>query len=1543
MPALAGEPASHNALSRGPVMEAQFLAPPTPAEVKAAESAKADSIAEAGKAEGDPRQARRPEPRKAEAGTPLPGMIASVYDYATGSIAMYRLPKTVGDEMVKISDVSSYYGGTYHDGLYYACHDGRFDDYYSSSDPHGHKIQAYDIYTWEPVGDEVNIATYRASDLTVSPIDGMAYAYCDVGEWMFKLYRIDLATGQQTALHNYSLTNSGRALCFDSLGELYAVDTFGSFGPVDMTTGRVTEMSGINMKGNGSHGWSMALDPDTGNFLFMYNGSPDYDVTQESRLYSIDSKTGEFTLLADWTGKCITSLAVVPELVEMQAPDAVKDIEATFADGALDGTVSFTMPTTLYDGSAASGTASWRVLEGDTELASGQAAYSARVNAGVTLGEAGLHIFSVVASNEAGAGVKNRLTVWVGPDVPKAPTDVAVAEDADNHTYTVTWNPVTEGVHGGYINGSAVRYTVRRMPSDTVVATDIAETSYTDTYFTNGLENLYYEVVASHAGNVSETGASTPMIAGYLDLPYDMSERENNHLLDNWTVIDSNGDGSTWDEKVSYGQAYIYYNYDMDNAADDWAITPPIKALAGYKYLVHAVLACQMSSYEERVEVKAGAAPTAEAMTREMLPPTVIKNDNEGQVFDMELTPDWDGALYIGFHAISDANMYQLKLMSLTIRGPINESAPVPPVVTEVTADRTGALKAAGKVEVPTLATNGVRLNGVSSVEVMRNGVPVATIENPVPGSIVEFSDDAIPAAGEYSYIAYAYYDEYRSEASDVYTTFVGINRPGDVPNILARRVPEDPSKISVTWDKPEYDIQGYPLNGDVSYRIEVYPDNAYYDSNAVYEGITDTSFTFTPTFESGADYGFIYVKVKAVNSVASGWGNESNNIFIGEALKAPFKESFPAYTLENPWGDGESNGPRIASISDDTLANQYNQYNGWNRMMDESFQSSAGAQDGDNGFAGMFGWSYSIDAEGTMHNEYTELLSPFIDLSTVTDPKLTFYTYNWHQNGFADPNTLEVFAMTEDGERHELLNFVIGDLGSVQDWMYVSADLSDFAGEKIGLIFKGTIRGVNDRGYNWILLDNIRVEHLPGVDLAVSHAKAPVQAVPNEAFTVEARVTNLGTDAVAGYTATLTHNGKEVASKSLGALAPSTFEIVEFQHSLSVQDPIGNFFQIHVTADGDEVAGNDVSEEMTVARNLQLLPEPQAVRAYPEENMIRWAAPDFESAAPAAITDDFESYPCFEADQFLTEAGDWIFVDVDQHEIGGMINGSTLEMLELPGIPNYSKQSWWVQNSLYENFNATYEGFEGSYQYLANMYVVNDAHTAAEQQDDWAISPELCGREQLVTLWARSYSYSTPETVEFLYSMGSTEPTEFKLIQRVEQLSGEWTQYALVVPEGGRRFAIRGCSYQPLGTAQTFIDNVTFYPATGASQRLDLVGYNVYCDNVLMNSTPVVALEYPIQGGSHSYAVSAVYSTGESRGVSARTAGMELTGNDLRIDTSNGRIILSGLNEVPYTVTSTSGIVYGNGAGVDKVEIPVEAGVYIVRAASRTYKVVVR
>ena len=146
---------SHNALNRGPSINAEFQKH-SAEEMKAAERATMEA---AGHEFPD-------RIRKAPDGTLLPAIVASVFDYSNATIGMYRLPEVSGGEMEKVSDVSSYYGGALKGNLFYACHDGRYADYWDTdNDPHGHKLQAYDITTWEKQGPELYLDPYRAFDL----------------------------------------------------------------------------------------------------------------------------------------------------------------------------------------------------------------------------------------------------------------------------------------------------------------------------------------------------------------------------------------------------------------------------------------------------------------------------------------------------------------------------------------------------------------------------------------------------------------------------------------------------------------------------------------------------------------------------------------------------------------------------------------------------------------------------------------------------------------------------------------------------------------------------------------------------------------------------------------------------------------------------------------------------------------------------------------------------------------------------------------------------------------------------------------------------------------------------------------------------------------------------------------------------------------------------------------------------------------------------------------------------------------------------------
>lgn len=1530
--------ASRNALSKGPVLSEGFAKPAPAADPKAQEE---DSLARAAAKEA----ARLAPAKAAPDGTPLPGIIASVYNHRDGSIGMYRLPEVSGGEMELVtSAVSSYYGGSLHGNVYYACDDGRYEDYWDSdNDPHGHRIQAYDINTWEPIGNPVNVETYRASDLAIHPQTGFGYAFCDYGSMMFHLYSINLQTGEQTDLtpsSNFLFKEDFRALAFSDDGVLYGVNKGAKFGIWNLETNEFTTISDLGLPEAGyAYSCAGCFDPDTGNFLYIHSFSPDYGTTISTSLYSINPTTGEKTLLADFPNYSITSMFVAPSPVADEAPGQATGLTPSFPNGSLTGTLSFMMPSTLNNGNAATGSASWTVYENTDVLATGTAAYGATVNAPLTFTQAGKHSLSVTASNAAGEGKKTRLNTWIGPDVPAAPASVNVEYVEEENRFNVSWTAVTDGANGGYVNPADIRYKVVRKPGDVTVAEATEATSLSDVYAPEGIESVVYSVKAVNGTLESAATESAPTITGTMALPYDMALTSTDNRLTGWTVIDSNNDGSTWSS--SYNG--IEYRYNSSNPGDDWLITPPIKVTAGTRYTVKAIFTARSTSFSERVEIKAGNAASADAMTTVLAGPTDI-TDTSGQEVSCELIAEADGRMHIGFHAISDRDRYYLTLKGLTISAPVSDVAPAAPVITEVTADRTGALGVTGKVAVPTTSVDGNTISAVDKIEVVRAGTIVDTIENPAVGTTVDFADNTLTSTGEFGYVAYAYIGDAKSSASEEVKTYVGCNTADEPTNLRIVRSETNPAEVTVSWDAPTVDYAGYPLNGDLTYNIEVYPDNAYYHGNKTYTGITGNSFTFTPTYETGRDHGFVYVKISAVNiNGTAGYSATSPNIYAGEALTLPFAESFPNYTLTHPWGDGNSNGPKIASITDDERALSFNQYNGWNRLMDASFQNSEGSQDNDNGFAGMFGWSFVADEPGGYHDEWTELLAPTVNLTGVQNPVLSFYTYNWTANGPCE-NTLDVDVVAADGTRTNAKHLVIKDLGTAPGWQHVAVDLNQFAGQEVSLIFKGTIIARNDNGYNWILLDNVRIDSFSAVDLSVSEITAPVQAVPNEPFTVSALIENHGSQTVAAHSATLLHNGEEVATQDLGALEFGKNELVEFQHSLSVQDPIGNTFRIRVNAENDGNLADNETSEVTVARNLKLLPEPQDVAI--ANGNLKWAAPDFASAVPEMMTEGFET-PLIEPNaDFLTSFGDWTFIDRDQAPIGGMLSSSTMEMLEFPGVPSHSTQSWWVQTRLWEEFNNTYYGHDDSMQYLANMYTVNSTYDQAVREDDWAITPELCGREQLVTLWARSYNYLAPETVEFLYSEGSTDPDDFTLISRVEAIPGEWTQYPIVLPEGARRLAIRGCSYNVTGTAQTFIDDISYYPAAGTPQQLNLLGYNVYCDNALLNTAPLSSLLFAeLPSGDHTFAVSAVYATGESRAVVAGgSVGIgDINAAGARIKTLDGVIRLENLSGAPYTVVTPAGLIIARGNGVDNIDVPAAPGVYFVTIGSRTAKLILR
>ena len=140
-----------------------------------------------------------------------------------------------------------------------------------------------------------------------------------------------------------------------------------------------------------------------------------------------------------------------------------------------------------------------------------------------------------------------------------------------------------------------------------------------------------------------------------------------------WEAINVNG-GNTWTYNSS---GYAQYQYETNNAANDWLVTAPVTLEAGKKYLFSIKTWARNSSYPERLEVRMANANTAaelSAGTTVISSTTVTASSSSPLTLYKEVIISETGNYYFGIHAISDADMFYLYVDDLSIGAGVDMS-----------------------------------------------------------------------------------------------------------------------------------------------------------------------------------------------------------------------------------------------------------------------------------------------------------------------------------------------------------------------------------------------------------------------------------------------------------------------------------------------------------------------------------------------------------------------------------------------------------------------------------------------------------------------------------------------------------------------------------------------------------------------------------------------------------------------------------------------------------------------------------------------------
>lgn len=205
---------------------------------------------------------------------------------------------------------------------------------------------------------------------------------------------------------------------------------------------------------------------------------------------------------------------------------------------------------------------------------------------------------------------------------------------------------------------------------------------------------------------------SKEMTNGAYSVPY----KENfSGGFDDFTVIDANEDGVTWNAYMGS----VEYGYSQNNAADDWLVSPKIALKAGKYYKVTVRARSFTASEPEKFEVKMGAEAAADKLTSTVIDTTTVATEDLKD-FSGYIKAAADENIHFGIHAVSDANNMMLRIAEFSIE----ESDSVTTGISE------RAISEAAKARQQVIATynlNGQRVDGNARGVVIRRYTNGAT------------------------------------------------------------------------------------------------------------------------------------------------------------------------------------------------------------------------------------------------------------------------------------------------------------------------------------------------------------------------------------------------------------------------------------------------------------------------------------------------------------------------------------------------------------------------------------------------------------------------------------------------------------------------------------------------------------------------------------------------------------------------------------------------------------------------------------------------
>lgn len=1409
-----------------------------------------------------------------------------------GDVGLYEIPKSGSSQPdMLIMGPKASYGGVLVDNIYYATDAMSFwgFDYVM--------IYGYDVTTGSnEVYIDGTIDNLAPGGITSDPTTGMLYGiFYTEDKQSLQLGTISYDDGVATTTSIAVLEGNWNTISCDAKGQLYAISYTGemkdgrytvtgsALHKLDKKTGEATKVS--DFEGYAPQYLSgSVIDPKTN---LMYWNYCKADGT--SYMCRINPENGDITTLYKLAlNDEIMGMYIPTPEADAKAPAECTAFHATFAEGALEGEVSFTAPATLFDSTPGTGEVNVTVLVSGEEVMNKKVKYGEECSTSVKVDEAGLYTFTVFASNEAGEGPRTNIKhLWVGPDTPSATKASLTYEDGK---MKLSWNPVTSAINGGYLDLDNLSYTVVRYPDAKVVAENYKDTTFEEAIEepTDRLVVMYYVVTASCDGLSSAPARTESIALGNIVPPY-LNSFDSPDDLEGWVTEDSNEDEVTW--AFSDWDGGDMRNSFSDLDADDWLITPAVKLEKGKAYYVSIDVRGTSTTWHQRVEMKYSRTQNGEGMTGVVAGPLEIVNNDFTPLGNL-FVPSEDGIYYFGIHDTSDAEQLDLVADNFSIAEGVSALAPGEPTDLKIVPDVYGKLTAEISFKAPAVDLQNLPLTSLTKVEVSRNDEVVRTFQNPKVGELLSFTDN-LPKEGDYTYKVTGYNNEGTGLSIEA-TNYVGVNLPA-APEGVKFNTTIGSGMVTVVWDGVTSDINGNPvLPENITYNVYSIGNQ----TTLLAEGITATSYSYQAVPEGKQS--FVQCAVCAVTMTGEGDAGFTDMIPVG----------VPYDKVDENFADGEVTYDFGALSIDDGE---------WQVCTDASLKGIV-SRNGDNGFL-------ACRSMGT--GSGAELMSGLVDTKDMKNPSLSVYVFNVVDGEDDDDNMVTLQARKGvDTEFKTLLEGTVNDLCEGEEgWHRLCVSLQEYAGSVIQVKII-TIGGI----FIYTCIDDIRIDSMYAHDLTVSSFDGADLVECGQPVALTATVDNLGSEDCKAFELELFADGVSIEKKKVETLKAGASVNVEFAPLMPAMAQEAVTYKVAVISSEDENAENDYSAEWKVTPEASPLPAVTTLAAELDGNEVRlsWAEPALEDYIPQ-ITEDFE-----DGEAFTSEYGNWTFVDVDGSPVGGF------QDTEIPGITIGSTTGsfWMWDTASLAGDDPTLAAHSGTH-YLFSLFRVDDG-----QVDDWAISPALHGGKQIISFYAKSYSSRFSESLEVYYSTGSLDPKDFIKVREMKKVPNTWRRVTAELPEGAKRFAIRSCA---TGAFMLMIDDVTYAPE-GAKFDGTLLGFDIYRDGVKINDKIVEDFEFTDTNveidNTYTYNVVAVYNVGISSPSNAAT--VDYSGIEGNIASAPFRLVKGGIklmitDSSPVSVSAANGILYYTGNPTSAVTVNLNPGVYMIKIGRNMYKTVVK